>query len=141
MSASALSQIQTAIYAALNVSALTALVDRIGDSIPEGALPAKFVLLGEMDEQPDRTLEDGAAGRGHDVVVTIHSYCKDGDDSIGNGTAQAINAKVVELLDEATFTVAGHALITCELETTHLIPAVGGYRHVASDFRVVVEDA
>ncbi len=133
--------IQSAIYAALNVSALTTLVDHLGDSVPEGSHPARYVLIGEMDEQPDRTLEDGAAGRGHDVMITVHSYARDVDTATGNKTVQAINAQVVTLLDDVSLAVSGHATVLCELETTTLIPLDGKYRHIATDFRVVVEDA
>lgn len=139
---SALQAIQAAVYAALNGDAtLDALLDGtndgVFDAIPEENTAQKYVLLGEAIESPDHTF-----GKfGHDVALTIHSYAEDANKQSGNKVAHDINDRVVEVLDGAALTIAGHALVTIEQSNTVVFPRDGVWRHVATDFRVLLEDS
>lgn len=138
---SVLQLLQAAVYALLTGDAtLTGLLngpnDGVFDAIPEENTAQKYVLLGEKIETPDHTF-----GKfGHDVVVTIHSYVEDTDNQRGDKAVLEINDRVVEVLDGASLTIAGHSLVTIEQVNTVTLPRDGFWRHVATDFRALAED-
>lgn len=141
MSATARSKVQQAVYTLLSEDAtLQGLVDRIGDSIPEGVVVSKAVVIGMAIESPDRTF-----GRnGHALILPIDSYAEDRIDQTGNRVVDAINDRVVALLDGAELVVEGHDAVLCHLEQTIGIPdpdPKSRHRRLVSEFRVIVEDA
>jgi hypothetical protein len=134
---SALGAIQTGVYTVLAADAtLLALVDGVYDAVPDSTAAKRYVHIGEAFESPTPTF----GGNGHDVMLTVHSYTEDNNEQRGNARAQAINSRVIALLHGVAITVAGHTLVTCEFDNTQQLPRDGAWRHLATEFRVLVED-
>lgn len=137
MSATAMAPVQAAIYALLSVDAtLSGMADWIGDGIPEGRSEKTAVLIAQVIELPDNTF----GRRGHEVQVQVESLVEDRTDRTGNLELQQMNDRVVELLDGAALSVAGHDTVLCHLQQSVAAPATG-YRRIVSDFLVILEDA
>lgn len=101
MSFLALSPVSAAVYAALNVAALTALAPGgVHDDVPQ-APTFPFVAF-DVQERENRGL-----GRGSllEVQWRVRAYAA----TAGMKDAQAIIAKVIELLKDQTLSVSGYA--------------------------------
>jgi hypothetical protein len=133
---------QVAFYSTLTGdAALDALLDGpndgVFDAIAEESPARKYVLIGEAFETQDSTL-----GRnGVQVVATVHAYVEDADDQHGNKVVQQIANRVIEVLDGAALAVTGFALVTCEYENSQTLPRDGAWRHVALEFRLLLEES
>jgi len=137
MTESSLGPVQIGVYQIIGSdSALLTLVDAVVDSVPEPTKLSKYVLIGESIETPDNTF--GSYGRTE--VLTIHTYVEDTQAGSGWKRAKDINARIVELLDEAELTVSDRAFIYCHLDQTQTIHDPP-WRHIATDFRIATEEA
>lgn len=134
------SAVQAAVYARLSGdSALVALVDRIGDSVPEGNAVRERVEISIVSETPDRRLSSSAGANARRVLISIASRVEDTQDRTGAKPVQAIDQRVVELLDNATLMVTGWTFVSCDfVEST--AQQNGAWRSQISDFEILVED-
>lgn len=132
--------VQAAAYARLAAdTALVALVDRIGDSVPEGIAAREYVVLAAIAEARDRRLLTGAGGNAARVLLSVSTHVEDTQDRTGWKTAQAISQRVVELLDSATLTITGWTFVSCDyVDST--AQQDGPWRSVIDDFAIYVED-
>jgi hypothetical protein len=92
---SALAPVSAAVFAALNVAALTAIAPGgVTDDVPQGA--AFPVVLYEVSERPHGGFgtKPGVVGQLPEVELTVHVYSQYG----GMVEAQTVMAKVIELL-------------------------------------------
>ncbi len=142
-SATALPQVQRAIFETLNGDTFYRSLAAVYDDVPEGA-PYPYTTIGEAIETPDRTFGQG----GHQVLVTLSTYTKDGSqDAAGVGTAGfsiglAIVQKQTELLVETPLLVEDFDLIMVEVETIETSRAADGVtRIVDARYRLWLEDA
>ena len=138
MAALSLSAVAVGVYAALNVSGLTALTPRIYDEVP--ALPPA-----ELYPCVAYTLsEDEARGMGtremSECTLRVSTFSKSDNDAEG----QAIAAKVKELLKDASLTVSGYQMAgrvfwrsTLALGTT--VVNAQPVREWVSEFTIYVE--
>jgi hypothetical protein len=134
------SPVQAAIYALLTGdSALTALVDRIGDSMPEGTTAREYIVISVTSEVRERRLVTGAGGNASRLLVSIASHVEDTQDRTGAKTVQAIDQRIVELLDSATLTVTGWTFVSCDYVDS-ATQKDGAWRSITSDFEILVED-
>jgi hypothetical protein len=132
--------VQAAIYALLVGDApLVALVDRIGDSMPEGTAEREYVVLSVTSEVRDRRLVTGAGGNASRLLVSVASHVEDTQDRTGAKTVQAIDQRVVELLDNAELAVDGWTFVSCDYVDS-VAQKDGAWRSITSDFEILVED-
>lgn len=132
--------VQAAVYAKLTGdAALLALVDRISDSLPEGITGRELVIVSVTSETRDRRLVTGAGGNAARLLVSVATHVEDTQDRTGWKTAQAIDQRVVELLDSATLTVSGWTFVSCDFDTA-TNQQDGAWRSITSDFEILVED-
>lgn len=136
---SAASAVQAAVYARLSGdAALTALTDRIGDRVPDGQTKGKVVVISVISEVADRRLSD-TGGNARQLLVSVASHVEDSQGATGAKTAQHINQRVVELLDNATLAVSGWAFVSCDFSDA-VTQQDGAWRSITADFDVLVED-
>lgn len=147
MSATAIPQLQTAMYAALTAAGtVTSKVTGVFDAVPPNQ-PRPYVALGDFTELPNKTF----GNNGHELTGTLHIYDQDG--VAFNGVAAKGNARSAAIL-EAVITaleampsdaVQGHVLVDCEYEFGEPMREPddngGMYRHIPARFRVKLEDA
>ncbi|HEX6050028.1 MAG TPA: DUF3168 domain-containing protein [Gemmatimonadaceae bacterium] len=140
MSASAAdSAVQAAIYVLLSGDAtLAGLTDHIGDSVPQGAAAKRYVIISITSETRDRRLSD-TGGNAAQLLVSISSHVEDSQAQQGNKAVQAINRRVVELLDNAELVVVGWQFVSCDFSDS-VAQRDGAWRSITSDFDVLVED-
>lgn len=99
----ALSPVSAAVYTALNVAGLQALVStRIYDGVP--ANPAYPFVLFEVQEREQRGFGTGGFP---EVEVRVHAFDRASNER-GPKTVQTITAKVIELLRDQALTVSGY---------------------------------
>lgn len=133
------SAVQAAIFALLTGDAtLMALIEHLGDSVPEGAAPTRYVIISITSETRDRRLSD-VGGNAAQLLVSIASHVEDSQGQQGNKAVQAINRRVVELLDNAVLAVAGWAFVSCDFSDS-VAQRDGSWRSITSDFQLLVED-
>ena len=136
---SAASAVQAAIYGVLAADApLALLVDWIGDRVPDGAAVRRVVVITVTAETRDRRLS-GVGGNAAQLLVSIASHVEDSQAATGAKGVQAINQRVIELLDNATLAVVGWAFVSCDFSTA-VMQQDGAWRSVTADFDVLVED-
>lgn len=105
MSTMSLSPVSAGVYAALNVAAMTALAAGPHDSVvPEGAA-FPFVWF-TVDEENARGLGRGGLRQ---VNLRVHAAAVDTAAAGAAKHLQLILGKAVELLEDATLTIAGYA--------------------------------
>lgn len=132
--------VQTAVYALLSGdSALVALVDRIGDSVPEGSTVRKRVEVSVISEIPDRRLASSAGANARRLLVSVTSRAEDTQDRTGAKTVQGIDQRVTQLLDNATLTVTGWTFVSCDFVDA-TAQEDGPWRSITTDFEILVED-
>lgn len=136
MTDSVMAPAQAAIYTLLKADAtLTGLVDAVADAVPEPVVYTKYVQMGEAMETPDNTF----GKYGSDLLFTIHVWALDSPSRSGWKTAQTINSRVIALLDGATLTIPGRALVLCHLDASQSV-LDPPWRHIATDFRIITEE-
>ncbi len=142
-SATAIPQVQQAIFQTLNGDLLLRSMVTVYDDVPEGAL-MPYTTIGEAVETPDRTMGQG----GHQVMVTLSTYTDDGSRSVaGAGTtgfasALAIMRKQTELLVETPIQVQDFDVVMVEVESIETSRATDGVtRIVDARYRFWLEDA
>ena len=134
------SAVQTAVYTRLASDAtLVALVDRIGDSMPEGSVVREFVVISVTSEVRERRLVTGAGGNAAQLLVSVASHVENSQDRTGAKTVQAIDQRVVELLDSATLAITGWTFVSCDYIDSAQ-QQDGAWRSITSDFQLLVED-
>ena len=134
------SAVQAAVYALLAGDAtLGTLVDRIGDSMPEGTTVRRFLVLSVTSEVRDRRLKTGAGGNAALLLVSVASHVEDTQDRTGAKAVQAISQRVVELLDNATLAVTGWTFVSADFVDS-TAQQDGAWRSITDDFEIFVED-
>jgi hypothetical protein len=136
-----LSAVSTAIYTALNVAGLTALVStRIYDDVPQD--PTFPFVWYEVKERDVRGL--GTRGL-PEVELRVHVFSSV-EDYEGPKQAQTIGAKVIELLRDQPLTISGYAhcgLVfydETQLFNDQIIAGVR-VRELVSMFRIYAEES
>ena len=105
---SAIEAVLTAVYAALNVAAMTALATGgVHNGLP-ATVSYPFVRIGDCTE----TREDCMGQPGKDVLVRVHVFAQGRTDL----AVSRILSKVNELLHYATFAVTGHTLVSSQFQ-------------------------
>lgn len=136
---SAASAVQAAIYALLSGDAtLTGLTDRIGDRGIDGTTKGRVVVITVTSEVRDRRLSN-VGGNAAQLLVSVATHVEDSQGATGAKTAQQINARVIELLDNAELTVAGWTFVSCDFSDAVQFQD-GAWRSITADFDLLVED-
>jgi len=134
----AIDRVAAAVYAALNVSAFTALSTIGADEPQAAALP--YTRLDDFVE----TTNDTAGKHGRDVVVTLHVWTIDTPAAGRKKAAAAILNQAIALLDYQPLAVAGLTLKACKYETALTqndeIEGVSA-THLIATFRVGVSES
>lgn len=134
-----LSPVSVAIYTALNVAGLTALVStRIYEVVPQA--PTYPFVLYEVQERDERGMGSGYGLP--EVELMVHALSQEET----YAQAQTIIAKVIELLRDQTLTVSGYNMCgKVFYDRTERMPDadVNGVsvRELVAMFRVFVEEA
>lgn len=134
MSKSALRPLQVAVYGELSGDApLAAMVTGIFDAVPDQQ-PYPYSVIGDATAVPFRTFgRDGA-----EVTITVHTWSQ----FAGFSEAQAIDGRIQEVLDDAELEVEGFGVVMFNYEETTTIRDPDGItRHLASRYRVIVQEA
>ena len=132
---SATEAVLAAIYAALNVAAMTALCT-VHNGVPQ---TTTFPYLRTGDAQETR--EDCMGAPGKNVLVRLHIFSQSRSDL----ESSRILSKAVELLHYQALTVSGHTLIACQYQQafnggTENVGAIET-RHTVAEFTVIVRQA
>lgn len=128
---SAIKDVRDAIYQALNGDSTITTTYSAGvhaQSPPDDA-PLPYCVVKVSSEVVNNTM----GRRGKDVNVQVHVW---DSDRRGN-TADLINIRVGELIDDETFTIDNWTFITADHEGTITVPDER-WKHIVSDFRIRV---
>ena len=107
--------------------------------VPEGVAVREYVTIAVISEVRDRRLVTGAGGHASRLLVSVTSRAEDTQDRTGSKAVQAIDQRVVELLDNATLTIAGWTFVSCDyVDST--AQQDGAWRQLVADFEILVED-
>ena len=147
MTATAMPQVQAAIYAALSTDGtVSTLTTGVFDAIPQGQ-QVPYVVIGEFTEIPNKAF----GNNGHELTATVHIYDQDGIPFKGVSARGAkrmlaiLDAVVTVLEAMGSAAVSGHTLVEVTYEFGAPMREDDGnggiYRHMPARFRVVLEDA
>lgn len=135
MSGSALSRVQTAIYALLtgNGPFMAAAGSGVFDYVPDKeAFP--YVTLGDATEIPFLVF----GNNGHEQTLTLHIWSQ----ARGFLECFGILDAMTTLLEATPLVVSGHATVLLNFDNaTSLRDPDGLTRHVAARYRIIVQDA
>ncbi len=134
MAGSLLLELQKAVYSKLSGdAALMAKVTGVFDSVPDSqAFP--YITIGEATEVPFSAF----SSVGKESTLTLHIWSR------YSGFKEALDVlkRVNELLDGATLTITGYALVDMSLEMSETLRDPDGVtRHVAARFRCLAREA
>ena len=124
----------------------SALQDAVGQLLADN-LPDVKAVLGATDPEADYPYQtigehDGTDAStqcvdGASIVFPIHTYTKEN----GFSQVKAIDAAVIDLLDDNQFTVPGHRIVSCFYRGSRFMrDPQRGIRHGITEFDIEIED-
>lgn len=127
-----LKDVQQAIYQTLlNDSVIDSLTVGVYDDVPADT-DYPYIAVGEAEETPFNTFDR----IGRDSIFTLHIF----SDYRGYKESYEILERMNELLDYKEITITNWQAVYLRYETTNAMKEGGDIRHLAVDYRAIVQE-